>query len=77
MVTPTSGLLQTAYTYTSKPHSAAQRGVECMPQEFIKIYNLHIAASIQEFSSSVYIKYSSPKRLLFLKQPSGIFQGEG
>lgn len=52
-----------------------------MLEKFTKIYNLHIAASIclglQDLSSSIYIKYSSLKRLHVFKQHSASSKERG
>lgn len=53
----------------------------CVLEKFTKIYNLHIAASIclglQDLSSSIYIKYSSLKRLHVFKQHSASSEERG
>lgn len=52
-----------------------------MLEKFTKIYNVHIAASIclglQDLSSSIYIKYSSLKRLHVFKQHSASSEEKG
>lgn len=52
-----------------------------MLERFTKIYNLHIAASIrlglQDLSSSIYIKYSSLKRLHVFEQHSAPSEERG
>lgn len=68
------------HIYIPTPHNYMKKAD--VLQNSIKIYNLHIVASIYiylsilELSSSVYIKYTSPTRLLSLTAQGALFQGE-
>lgn len=79
IVTPTSGLLQMTGEHPNLHKAGGDRS--CVLEKFTKIDNLHIAASIclglRDLSSSIYIKYSSLKRLHVFKQAQCIFRGEG
>lgn len=79
IVTPTSGLLQMTGEHPNLHKAGGDRS--CVLEKFTKIDNLHIAASIRlglrDLSSSIYIKYSSLKRLHVFKQHSASSEERG
>lgn len=67
------------HMYIKPPQSCAEgvRAHTLKVHKNIQFTHSCIYLSLQQLSSSVYIKYSSSERLLLLKQHSGIFRGYG